>query len=76
LNQRSIVVAHNQEFTREWWSRRRSTYELFSSTVAVDEAKKGELPLANERLSFLAETTLLDVNEAATRLAIEVHRRN
>lgn len=39
LNQRSILVAHNQEFTREWWSGRRHEYELFSSAVAVNEAR-------------------------------------
>src|SRR5436305_1716345 len=66
LNQRSILVAHNQEFTREWWSLRRSQYELFSSAVALNEAKKGEPPLAKERLSFLAETTLLDITDAGT----------
>lgn len=75
LNQRNILVAHNQEFTREWWSMRRGGYELFSSAVAVNEAKKGELPLATERLNFLAETTLLDVNEAATSLALELLHR-
>ena len=74
LNQRSILVAHNQEFKREWWSLQRNRYELFSSTVAVNEAKKGELPLANERLTFLAETILLDVNDAATVLALELLR--
>ena len=74
LNQRSILVAHNQEFTREWWSLRRHEYELFSSAVAVNEAKKGEEPLAKERLSFLADTTLLDVSDIATALAIELLR--
>lgn len=68
--QRSILVAHNQEFTREWWSRRRLEYELFSSAVAVTEAQRGEGPLANERLGFLAETTLLDITDAATALAL------
>jgi len=75
LNQRSILVAHNQEFTREWWSLRRSEYELFSSAVAVNEAMKGEAPLAKERLNFLAETRLLDVTDAATALARELLRR-
>src|SRR5947207_1461933 len=74
LNQRSILVAHNQEFTREWWSLCRREYELFSSAVAINEAKRGEPPLANERLNFLAETTLLDVNQAATTLARELLR--
>ncbi len=75
LNQRSILVAHNQEFTREWWSRRRMLYELFSSVLAVSEAQKGEPPLAAQRLTFLAETTLLDVNDAAFTLAGELIRR-
>ena len=75
LNQRSILVAHNQEFTREWWSQRRHEYELFSSVVAVNEARRGEEPLANERLGFLAETTLLDITEAAAALAVELLRR-
>jgi hypothetical protein len=54
LNQRSIFVAHNREFTREWWSVRRHHYQLFSSAVDVDEASKGKAPLARERLAFLA----------------------
>jgi len=74
LNQRSILVAHNQEFTREWWSSRRIDYELFSSAVAVTEAQRGEAPLAQERLAFLAETTLLDITDEATALALELLR--
>jgi hypothetical protein len=74
LNQRSIMVAHNQEFTREWWSSRRGEYQLFSSAVAVQEARKGDPPLANERLRFLAEATLLDVTPSATDLALELLR--
>jgi hypothetical protein len=68
LNQRSILVAHNQEFTRECWSSRRPEYELFSSAVAVTEARKGEASRAHERLAFLAETTLLDITDTATSL--------
>jgi PIN domain len=75
LNQQSILVAHNQEFTRRWWSSRRHEYELFSSAVAVNEARKGEEPLATERLHFLAETTLLGVTDQATSLANELVRR-
>jgi hypothetical protein len=74
LNQRSILVAHNQEFTREWWSARRGQYQLFSSAVAVKEAQKGDPALANERLRFLAEATLLDVTPSATDLALELLR--
>jgi hypothetical protein len=74
LNQRSILVAHNQEFTREWWSSRRHDYDLFSSAVAVTEAQRGEAPLAQERLAFLAVTTLLDLTDDATALAVKLLR--
>ena len=63
LNQSSILVAHHQEFTRRWWSRRRHEYELFSSVVAMNESRKGEASLARERLAFRAETTLLDITD-------------
>jgi PIN domain len=75
LNQRSILVAHNQEFTREWWSDSRHRYELFSSAVAVNEARRGNAPLANERLGFLSEATMLDITDAATSLAKTLLRR-
>jgi len=75
LNQRSILVAHNQEFTREWWVQRRQEYQLFSSAVAVNEAGRGDASLAHERLVFLRETTLLDVSEPAMKLAEELLHR-
>jgi hypothetical protein len=40
----------------------------------VTEAQRGEAPLAQERLAFLAETTLLDVTDEATALAVELLR--
>ena len=72
LNQRSILVAHNQEFTREWWSTRRQEYELYSSQVAIDESRRGDASLAEARMTFLAEAKLLGVTDAATALAFEL----
>jgi len=43
--------------------------------VAINEARRGEAPLATERLNFLAETTLLDITDSATSLALELLRR-
>jgi predicted nucleic acid-binding protein len=74
LNQQSLLVAHNQEFTRLWWSRRRHDFELFSSAVAVNEAAKGSEDRARERLAFLAEATMLDVNDDALVLAEQLLR--
>lgn len=74
LNQRDLVVAHNQQFTREWWSGRRSGFELFISPVVVDEAKKGDPALARERLDYLSDIVVLDVTPSARSLARELLR--
>src|SRR4051812_38639323 len=72
LNRNSLLVAANQELTRDWWSRKRVLYELFASTVVIDEARKGEGKLAAERLDFLRDVTLLDVSEEAQSLSAEL----
>jgi len=69
LNQRDLGVAHNQQFTREWWSRRRSAFELFISPIVIDEAAKGDPALASQRLNYLAELAVLDVTPAARALS-------
>jgi predicted nucleic acid-binding protein len=69
LNRNNLLVASNQELTREWWNARRDKYELFASTVVVDEARKGEGKLAAERLDLLEEVELLDVTPEARALA-------
>src|SRR5882672_4472741 len=74
LNQRSLLVSFNQEITREWWSRRRTSHDLYSSIVVVNEAGKGDPVLAAERLAFLSETTRLEVSDAATELAFALLR--
>ena len=56
------------------WERRRRNFELFASTVVVDEVRKGEAKLATERLQFLREVELLDVTGEARRLGSELVR--
>jgi hypothetical protein len=70
LNQRDLVVAHNQQFTREWWSRRRSEFDLFISPVVIDEARKGEPALAAQRLEYLATLAVLEVTPEARSLSL------
>jgi hypothetical protein len=74
LNQRDLKVAHNQQFTREWWLRRRSEFELFISPVVIDEAGKGEPALAAQRLEHLAALAMLEVTSAARSLAEDLLR--
>ena len=65
LSQNSLLVASNQELTRQWWATRRDRFELFASTAVVDEARKGDGKLAAERLDFLREVELFDVTPRA-----------
>lgn len=59
LNRNDLQVAANQELTRRWWVSERHNFELFTSSVTLDEAGDGLPDLAAERLAFLQEPTLL-----------------
>src|SRR4051794_45503 len=69
LSRDSALVASNQQLTREWWERKRHEFELFASSVVIDEVSKGERELANQRLLYLQEVQLLEVTPEARRLA-------
>jgi hypothetical protein len=74
LSRHDLYVAANQEFTRDWWSKRRHDFELFASAVVIKEARDGEPELAAARLNFLSEVSLLEVTEEANLLKAELLR--
>ena len=69
LNRNDLQVAAHQEITRRWWATRRNDFDLFASSVVVDEAADGEAALAAERLQFLRDVTLLRVPAEALVLS-------
>ena len=69
LHPRDLIVAANQKLTRDWWAKRRHDFALFTSSVVVIEAKRGDPARAAERLELLAETTILEGTGAASDLA-------
>jgi hypothetical protein len=75
LSRNDLQVAAHQELTRRWWVTRRGNFDLFGSTLVVDEASDGDPNLAAERLRFLQEVTLLTVPDHAHRLKLELLRR-
>lgn len=75
LNRNDLQVAAHQELTRRWWTSRRADFELFASTVVLDEASDGDPDLAAERLRFLKDVTLLRVPDQAHKLKRELLRR-
>lgn len=56
---RDVVVAGQQQATREWWSERRPHYELYVSTLVMEEASRGDAEAAAARLRELRECLVL-----------------
>ena len=72
LNRNSLLVASNQELTREWWAARRSKFDLFASTLVIDEVREGKL--GQKRVDLLAEVQILDVTPDARSLGARLVR--
>ena len=66
---RDLVVAGNQQVTREWWETRRGECELFVSEVVVAECAAGDSTAASERGEFIADLPVLEITEEAEALA-------
>ena len=66
---RDLVVAGNQQVTRDWWETYRGEYELFVSEVVVAECAAGDPVAASERGVFLAGVPVLTTTEEAEALA-------
>jgi hypothetical protein len=68
-NQRDLLVAANQELTREWWETRRQNFDLYASAVVIAEAGRGDQTFAAARLAIAREFALVEVSGAAISLA-------
>ena len=75
LHPRNLVVAANQQLTRDWWTQRRQNFDLFASAAVTDEATRGDAARASERLELLAETTMLEVTSEAVELVAALLRQ-
>ena len=64
-----LVMAANQQVTREWWHDRREEFDLFCSELVVDEASAGDPDAAARRLAAIQDIPLLAGGETADELA-------
>jgi hypothetical protein len=71
---RDIVIAGNQETTREWWDRR-GDFQSFISQLAIKEASAGTPDAASRRLDALAGLTLIEVAVEVETVAGELLAR-
>jgi hypothetical protein len=69
---RDLLQAARQQITRDWWDFKRSSHELFTSQIVLDEIAAGEPEMARRRLDIASGLTMLDVTAAAERLAGQI----
>lgn len=69
LPSRDLVTAAHQQITRDWWERRRSSFELFISPAVIRESSAGDPEAAARRLAVLQDIPVLDEADEAVSLA-------
>ena len=72
---RDLIMAANQETTREWWENRRQAFETFISQAVIKEVSSGDQDAAQRRLEFLKPFLRLDITEEVDMLAAELVAR-
>ena len=71
---RDLIVAANQQITRDWWQMRRTSFDLFVSEAVVGEASAGDESAALQRLEEIEGIPLLTLTTDAAALAEKLAR--
>jgi hypothetical protein len=66
---RDLIIAADQQVTRDWWRTRRRDFELFVSQVVLDEAEEGDKTAAAARLAEIRGLPILEVNDDVEKVA-------
>jgi hypothetical protein len=68
---RDLVTAGQQQATRDWWTRRRSSFYCVVSEETLAEAARGDAEQAALRLAALAGLPVFPISPEAERLAAD-----
>ena len=71
----NLIVAAQQELSREWWELGRFHYRLVISRFVLDEIAKGNPEAAERRLELASELPLLEVDNEVLQLSREFLKR-
>jgi len=66
---RDLIIAADQQVTKEWWRTRRHDFDLFISQVGLDEAAEGDQSAASERLAEIQGLPVLEINTDVEHVA-------
>ncbi len=67
-----LVMAANQETTRNWWDDERHNFDLFISEAVIQEASAGDADAARRRLEAIETIPELPITDEARDLAQEL----
>src|ERR1035437_6914233 len=65
---RDVLIAGQQQATRDWWKERRHRYELYVSVLVMKEVERGDATAATQRLAELAGCQVLPYPKEAEDL--------
>jgi hypothetical protein len=66
---RDVVVAARQAITETWWQSQRAEFDLFVSSLVVQEISRGDIAASEKRLQAVENIPLLATSPEAQRLA-------
>lgn len=66
---RDVIVAAHQQITDEWWTTKRSSYDIYISQLVMQEAEAGNEEMAQRRVAALEEIEWLELTEDVFTLA-------
>jgi hypothetical protein len=64
-----LIVAAHQKLTDDWWETRRFDFELYTSELVFEEARRGDPQAAQKRIMVLQNISLLSLNQETFELA-------
>ena len=67
-----LVMAANQEATRNWWDEERVRFDLFVSQIVIQEASAGDAAAAQRRLESISGLAELPITDEVNLLAKEL----
>jgi len=62
---RDVVITARQAITETWWRKRRAEFELYISTLVVEEIGRGDAKAAGRRLNAVEDIPLLATSPEA-----------
>ncbi len=62
---RDLIVAGHQQITHRWWDTRRNAYDLYASTLVLEEAAEGDPDAAQRRAAVIRTCRMLVIDTEA-----------